>query len=182
MTTILMLVLVGQLPEYPVTQVLSGEVIVIWWQNRATPIRLHDVEAPTAAARDQLRALLDGEAVRLVYASRGPYDHAGRISAYIYRTSDNLMVNEDLIRHGYAGVSAESGDYAPQFRRLYRAARANHDGLWEGGHPLDSDPPSKSANETWASTLRLRKQHRRALHAAALERERRAYLRWKYEQ
>jgi endonuclease YncB( thermonuclease family) len=107
MTTLLVLALAAQAPEYPVRQVLSGEVIVIQWGRQAINVRLHDVQAPHVEARDRLRDLLDGETVFLIYPSSGPFDHAGRLSAYVYRTSDKAMVNEDLIRNGYAGLAGK---------------------------------------------------------------------------
>lgn len=171
MSTLLVLALMGQVHEYPVIQVLSGEVITIRWHRQAIPIRLLDVQAPNSAARQRLRVLLDGEAVRLDYAHSGPYDSLGRLSAYIYRTSDNLMVNEVLVRSGYAGVSSDTGHRSGRLRKLYASARADHAGLWDGGHPLESEPPTQLAIETRTSTLRHREQYRRELHAAALARQ-----------
>jgi micrococcal nuclease len=59
-------------------------------------------------------------------------DRYGRLLAYVYRASDGLFVNAELVRRGFATVLTVPPNvaHAGQFLRLGRAARAAGRGLW----------------------------------------------------
>jgi micrococcal nuclease len=75
--------------------------------------------------------LVDGRDVRLV-ADREARDRYGRTLAYVYRASDGLFVNAELVRGGYATPLsiAPNVRFAARFTDLARAARASGRGLW----------------------------------------------------
>jgi micrococcal nuclease len=75
--------------------------------------------------------LVDGRDVRLV-ADREARDRYGRTLAYVYRASDGLFVNAELVRGGYATPLsiAPNVRFAARFADLARAARASGRGLW----------------------------------------------------
>jgi micrococcal nuclease len=80
----------------------------------------------------RMAALLPvGTAVRLVY-DRGRLDRYGRTLAYVYRTSDGMFVNAELVREGYAKVLTVPPNTAHQreFEALQRAAQSAGRGRW----------------------------------------------------
>jgi micrococcal nuclease len=84
------------------------------------------------AATGFTESLLEpGDEVRLVLdvETRDRYD---RLLAYVYRASDNLFVNAEIVRRGYAYVSTipPNVEHAEQFRRLAAEAREENRGLW----------------------------------------------------
>ncbi len=90
-------------------------------------------------AGDQVRLVLDVE-------TRDRYD---RLLAYVYRASDGLFVNAEIVRRGYAYVSTipPNVEHAEQFRRLAAEAREENRGLWskcevQGAVGGERPPPS----------------------------------------
>jgi micrococcal nuclease len=83
-----------------------------------------------AAARENAR-LIAGQEVRLRYDAERR-DRYGRTLAYVYRASDGLFVNAELVRRGYARTLtiAPNVAHAADFRRLAERARAAGRGLW----------------------------------------------------
>jgi micrococcal nuclease len=79
-------------------------------------------------------SLLKGQRVRLeiqtVPTSRDRY---GRLLAYVFRESDNLLVNKQIIGQGY-GHAYTKYPFDPtrteEFRAAEREARENKRGLW----------------------------------------------------
>jgi micrococcal nuclease len=69
--------------------------------------------------------------VRLV-ADAEARDRYGRTLAYVYRSSDGLFVNAELVRSGYAKPLAirPNVSHAGEFRRLASSARRAGRGLW----------------------------------------------------
>ena len=82
----------------------------------------------TAFAED---LLAEGDEVRLEFDDERR-DQYGRTLAYVYRASDGLFVNAEMLRKGYATVELYEPnlDHARQFRRLERRARLRELGLW----------------------------------------------------
>jgi micrococcal nuclease len=88
-------------------------------------------------ARDENRRLVAGRRVRIA-VDREPHDRYGRLLGYIY--VQDLMVNEVLVRRGYARTLpiAPNTAHAATFAMLERSARQARIGLWgssEGGPP-----------------------------------------------
>ena len=75
--------------------------------------------------------LVGGELVRLVRDVE-PRDRYGRLLAYVYRARDDLFVNAELARLGYAQPLSIPPDvrFADRFAALAREARQQRRGLW----------------------------------------------------
>jgi micrococcal nuclease len=61
-------------------------------------------------------------------------DDYGRILAYVYRASDSIFVNYEIIRHGYARplTIPPNNAHAARFVEAARAAEHDDAGLWSG--------------------------------------------------
>ena len=141
-------------------EVSDGDTIVL---RDGTDVRLIGIDTPEtqnpdfgvecyghAATRFAQRLLQPGDRLRLVLdvETRDRYD---RLLAYVYRASDNLFVNAEIVRRGYAYVSTIPPNvaHAEQFRRLAAKARQAGRGLWAGCNVKGSKhgerpPPSSS--------------------------------------
>ena len=88
-----------------------------------------------AASHRMANLLPVGTAVRLVY-DRGRLDRYGRTLAYVYRASDGLFVNAQLVREGYARALTISPDTAhhTEFEALELQARRAGLGRWSACH------------------------------------------------
>jgi len=124
-----------------VERVVDGDTIVVDGGER---VRLIGVDTPETVkpntpvqcfgreASDYTKSLLPkGTRVRLEFDVRRT-DRYGRTLAYVYRSSDNLFVNADLVRNGYANVSTIPPDvaHADEFVALAREARSANRGLY----------------------------------------------------
>lgn len=119
---------------YRVTRVIDGDTIELASSER---IRYHGINAPESGARwstqayEMNRDLVEGKSVRLELdrVSRDPY---GRILAYVW--IGDTMVNEALIREGFARYYAVKGEAVLKYRDRLQAAEAEakqgHRGLW----------------------------------------------------
>jgi micrococcal nuclease len=89
------------------------------------------VECFGKKASAENKRLVAGRDVRLV-ADAEARDRYGRLLAYVYRASDGLFVNAELVRRGYATPLsiAPNVRYAARFRELARDARGAGRGLW----------------------------------------------------
>jgi len=127
--------------DLAVERVVDGDTIVVTGRRH---IRLIGVDAPETVdprrpvgcfgkeASGFLRSLLpEGTAVRLV-GDVEQEDRFGRTLAYVYRVSDALFVNAELIRRGFAQVLtiAPNVTHADDFVALARDARSASQGLW----------------------------------------------------
>lgn len=91
------------------------------------PVQCFGFEAAAYLAR----LLPIGAAVRVVY-DIDRHDGYGRSLAYLYRAEDNLFVNAELVRAGYAQVLTVPPNvaHAAEFVTLEREARTAGRGLW----------------------------------------------------
>ena len=122
-----------------VTRVVDGDTIVV----RDTTVRLIGIDTPETkkpntpvqcfgkAATAETERLIDGRRVRLEYDVERQ-DRYGRDLAYVYRRSDGLFLNAELVRRGYASAATYPPNvrHADRFRRLQREAREAGRGLW----------------------------------------------------
>jgi micrococcal nuclease len=139
-----------------VLQVIDGETIKIEYHGARELIRLIGIDAPpNRANRKALReAEKNGEDVRTVIA-RGreaasyvktlagigetirmefgveARNRRGRLLGYVY-LSNGSMLNEEIVRGGYAAVSTFPPNlkYQERFLAAYEEARKNRRGLW----------------------------------------------------
>jgi micrococcal nuclease len=123
-----------------VVAVLDGDTIVITGGQKVryvglnTPETHHPDKLPEYCGQEAFEAnrrLVAGQTVRLEFDDRRR-DKYGRLLAYVY--VDNLFVNAELIRQGYAQVSTykENQRYHEEFERLQQKAIVARRGLWGG--------------------------------------------------
>lgn len=91
-----------------------------------TPVQCYALKASAFT-----KHLLTGRRVRLVPDVEAR-DRYGRMLAYVYRRPDNLFVNAELVRRGFAQTLTISPNvrFAGEFRALARQAREAGRGLW----------------------------------------------------
>jgi micrococcal nuclease len=127
-----------------VVRAVDGDTVVVALPGGATErVRYIGVDTPETVkpntpvqcfgkkASAENHHLVDGQAVRLV-ADAETRDRYGRLLAYVYRTSDGLFVNAELVRRGYATplTIAPNVHFADRFKALAAAARRAGRGLW----------------------------------------------------
>ena len=126
--------------EVRVQRVVDGDTLVIAGGER---VRLIGIDTPETKkpgspvecfgrrASAFTERLVEGRRVRLVRDVE-ERDRFGRLLAYVYRGSDDLFVNAELVRRGYATPATFPPNvrYAERFARLGREARQANRGLW----------------------------------------------------
>jgi endonuclease YncB( thermonuclease family) len=140
-------------PACPVVSVSAGNELVARLEGRETTIRLIGTYVPDRgpeadAARAFTARLLQGESVYLeCEPDRPPRGQEERVWAYVYRAPDGLLVNLELVRQGYARVSAAAPfEYRPLLEAYEQAARKLQKGIWapRGGLP-EPEPTTRPA-------------------------------------
>lgn len=127
---------------YQVTRIIDGDTFEIHYENVYTSVQLIGVDAPepersnspaeyySTQATKYLQDFLDGELVYFRF-DESKFDKYGRILAYVYRVSDNICVNLELIREGYARVDLR---YPFKYEELYPKyelrAKEERTGMW----------------------------------------------------
>jgi micrococcal nuclease len=126
-----------------VVRVVDGDTIVADVGGREERVRYIGVDTPETVkprtpvqcfgkkASAENHRLVEGERVRLV-ADAEARDRYGRLLAYVYRASDGLFVNAELVRGGYATplTIAPNVRFADRFATLAAQAREAGRGLW----------------------------------------------------
>jgi len=124
-------------------RVVDGDTIRVVEDGREEAVRYIGVDTPETvkpgspvecygkAASAANRRLVEGEPVRLVGDAEAR-DRYGRRLAYVYRSRDDLFVNAELVRGGYATVLTIPPNvaHADEFAVLARRARRSGRGLW----------------------------------------------------
>lgn len=90
-----------------------------------------EVECFGIESSDKAKELLEGRIVRIeLDNSQGKFDRYGRLLAYVY--VDNILINETLIKGGYAYEYTYDTPYKYQddFKKAEMFARENKIGLW----------------------------------------------------
>jgi micrococcal nuclease len=126
-----------------VLRVVDGDTIRVRLDGRTERVRYIGVDTPESVkpgtpvqcfakrAAAANAALVAGRSVRLV-GDVEQRDRYGRLLAYVYRASDGLFVNAELVRRGYAVTLTIPPNvaHAAEFGRLARGARRAGRGLW----------------------------------------------------
>ena len=131
-----------------VEHVIDGDTVALWdgrhvrYIGLDTPeMRRHEgnswIEDPEPFAREATafnRSLVEGKSVRLEYDAQ-PFDKYNRLLAYVSLPAADgkeLMVNEELLRQGYAQLLTIPPDvkYVERFRAAAQEARDAKRGLW----------------------------------------------------
>jgi micrococcal nuclease len=123
-----------------VARVVDGDTIVLGSGERIRYIGMDTPESVkpgtpvqcfAKAASHENAQLVEGRRVRLRYDAERQ-DRYGRTLAYVYRASDGLFVNAELVRRGYARqlTIPPNVAHASLFGRLATQARRHGRGLW----------------------------------------------------
>ena len=137
---------------FSVAAVIDGDTIVVRGSGERYTVRLLGIDTPEMArgkevapecfAREATRRakeLLRGQKVRLeTDPSQARYDQYGRLLAYVH-TREGVMVNETLVREGFAREYTFKGRpyrYQERFRNAEAQARAEARGRWDPQHCL----------------------------------------------
>jgi micrococcal nuclease len=135
----------GDATEVDVKRVIDGDTIAITRDGTEVRVRLIGIDTPEtkkpntpvqcfgpeASARTE-SLLPPGTPVRLVY-DVDRVDTYGRDLAYVYRASDGLFVNLNLVTDGFAEVDTFPPNVAhvDEFTAAARDARQLHKGRWQ---------------------------------------------------
>ncbi|MFH0754320.1 MAG: thermonuclease family protein [Candidatus Omnitrophota bacterium] len=94
------------------------------------------------------RSFLAGRRVRLEFDIERR-DKYGRLLAYVYRVSDGLFINAEIIKNGFAYPMTIPPNvrYADIFKKLFRQAREGRRGLWSRFTPDSSGKISGTGDE-----------------------------------
>lgn len=128
-------------PGHVVLGVVDGDTIKIRYGGVEESVRLLGVDTPEtvhpdippepygAEATAFTKRLLQGEKVVLRFG-RKQRDRYGRLLAFVYRTSDNQLVNLEIIRCGFGRVYGVDFPKRGQFIKAQREAQTAKKGIW----------------------------------------------------
>ena len=129
-------------PHYQVIRIIDGDTVEIKYKGKLTSVQLFGVNAPEivhpdkppepygeeAAAYLQKILLEDSIYLRFDEHMRDQYE---RILGYVYRVSDGIFLNLEMIREGYARVDTRYPfKYEELFTDYESRARTDRKGLW----------------------------------------------------
>lgn len=130
---------------YKVTKIVDGDTIKVNYNDKTETIRLLGIDTPETVdprkevqcygveASNKMKELLENKEISLeLDLSQGLRDKYNRILAYVYRAKDNLFINLELIKLGYAYEYTYNLPYKYQkeFRKAETSAKASQLGLW----------------------------------------------------
>ena len=127
-----------------VTHVVDGDTIDVRIAGVVEPVRLIGVNTPETVdprkpvqcfgpeASAHTKALLPVGSPVYLERDAEARDKYGRLLAYVYRASDGLFINLELVRAGFGPVLqiAPNNAYEPALRAAEATARQNDVGLW----------------------------------------------------
>ena len=132
---------------YDVIRVVDGDTIIADIDGVETRIRLIGIDTPESVseeaerntpegevASEYLKNLLEGGSVYLEYDSE-LMDTYGRTLCYVYLHDKNTMVNELLVRNGYARTLTiePNTKYREKLYAAELSAKSSSSGFWETG-------------------------------------------------
>ena len=129
--------------EARVERVVDGDTIKVRLDGQTETVRYIGMDTPETkkpgtpvqcfgkAATAENERLVDGERVRVTPGVE-ERDRYGRLLAYVRRERDGLLVNEELLRGGFARTLtiAPNDRYEARFAAVEARARAAGTGLW----------------------------------------------------
>ena len=139
---LLILLLAKADTTYQVLRVINGDTIEIRYKGTPTSVQLIGVDAPETEtksspaerygteASDFIQDLLSDESVYLRFGET-KRDKYGRLLAYLYRASDGIFVNTEVIREGYGRVETRFPfKHMERFQSYETRAQTDHKGIW----------------------------------------------------
>ena len=133
--------------NYKVRRIVDGDTVKIQYEGKSTSVQLIGVNAPETVhpdkpaepygeeATDFLRELLIDESVyvRFEEHERDQYD---RLIRYVYRTSDDMFINLEIIREGYGRVDTRHQPFKHEelFMAYQSRAKDIQKGLWKSNY------------------------------------------------
>jgi micrococcal nuclease len=136
---------VGRKPNATVVYVVDGDTIDVTINGAEQRVRLIGVDTPETKKQNTPVECFGREATAFTESllpAQTPIhlerdvearDDYGRLLGYVYRSSDGLFVNFELVAQGYANPLTFPPNiaYADQFREAARAAEQADLGLWK---------------------------------------------------
>lgn len=133
-----------------VKDVVDGDTIVVMVRGQREKVRLIGIDTPESVdprrpvgcygkeASAFTKSLLPKQTKVRLELDVEARDTFHRLLAYVYRTSDNLFVNAELARQGYATTLTLPPNIAmaSEFRTLVSQAREANVGLWHSCPPM----------------------------------------------
>ncbi|MBU1084424.1 MAG: thermonuclease family protein [Candidatus Omnitrophota bacterium] len=98
--------------------------------KKVKDVWIFDPEPYAIEAKEFNRRMLEGKEVQLEFDAEKT-DKYGRLLAYV-RTADGKMVNEELLKEGYARILSipPNTKYAEKFLEIQKEAREAKRGIW----------------------------------------------------
>lgn len=129
--------------NYKVVRIIDGDTFEIQYKGKPTSVQLIGVNAPepnttnnrlpepySEEAAKYLQEFLLEQPVYFIF-DESKFDKHERILAYVYRSSDGVFVNLELIREGYAEVDLRYPfKHEGLFLDYESRAKADRKGLW----------------------------------------------------
>ena len=130
-------------PQYQVVRIIDGDTVEIKYKGKFTSVQLFGVNAPETdshpnkspeplgeEASKYLQDLLLDESIYLRFDEHR-FDQYERIWGYVYRVSDGIFVNLEVIREGFAKVDLRYPfKYKDLFTDYESRAKKDKKGLW----------------------------------------------------
>ena len=130
--------------EAVVVEVVDGDTLVVRLGEGEERLRLIGIDTPESVATDRpnecfgkeasdrLAQLLPAGTPVRVERDVEPRDRYDRLLGYVYRSTDGLFVNHDLVAHGFAEAKAypPNTTHEPQLEAAEAQARTKKTGLW----------------------------------------------------
>ena len=131
--------------NYQVVRIIDGDTFEIEYEGKLTSVQLIGVDAPepnttnnrptepySEEATQYLQGFLLDDTVYFSY-NQNKFDKYERILAYVYRSSDGVFVNCEMIREGYGRVDLRYPfKYKDLFTDYESRAKKDRIGLWSG--------------------------------------------------
>ena len=126
---------------YLVQRIIDGDTFEITIGGIKQSVRIIGIDTPEKnkcffdESKKKATELLLRKRVKLVKDSNiGDVDQYGRLLRYVYRVSDNLFFNQEMIKGGFAreyNFKGEGYDFVSDFEAKEEKAKADDLGLWE---------------------------------------------------
>ena len=129
-------------PHYQVIRIIDGDTVEIKYKGKLTSVQLFGVNAPETVrsgkplepygeeAAAYLQKILLDDSIYLRFDEH-MWDQYERILGYVYRVSDGIFLNLEMIREGYARVDTRYPfKYEELFTDYESRARTDRKGLW----------------------------------------------------